>query len=286
MLDSLRDIFKRLRRSVAQRGVRNMIYNVWRRTARRGRSNTGLARRNDAGVPARGALKHPFDEQFGVETSGIIGWRELETGHAHDLYTVSYYGVAPSLFQEAMTRWKSHPGKVSLAEYTFIDLGSGKGRAVLMAAEFPFKACIGVELNAGLTDIARENMARWKAAGRARSPMTAICQDATEFVFPDTPCVVFLFNPFTAKILKKVVGNLARAFAARPGELDLIYINSEFSSVLAAHPGFETLWEERIPMWPEDAAADLAHQLESVGEIYGQTGIEPCGAWRWRGVSR
>jgi SAM-dependent methyltransferase len=283
MQKSPRAIVRGLRRSIAQRGLPNTIHTIWRRITRK-RSNAALAARDENAAKMHIPERHPFDEAFGVETSGEVSWRELETGHAHDLYTVNYYGVAPSLFHQSMMRWQSLGGKPSLSEYTFIDLGSGKGRPVLLAAEMPFKACIGVELNPGLSQISADNMALWKAANKARSPMTAICQDVTEFDFPSTPCLVFLFNPFSAQVLKKVIRNIARVFAARPGELDLIYINSEFSSVLAGHPGFELLWEERMDMSSEDAAFDLTHQLANAGEIYGQAGSEVCSAWRWRGM--
>ena len=75
------------------------------------------------------------------------------------------------------------------------------GRALLLAAEFPFRAVVGVELNPTLARIGRTNMALWRKAGRARAPMRMICRDAAEFELPPGPCVVFLFNPFGAPVL-------------------------------------------------------------------------------------
>ena len=155
MLKSPRFIVRGLRRSITQRGLLNTIHNVWRKITRK-RSNAGLTARDENAAEPHAPQRHPFDEEFGVETSGEVSWRELDTGHAHDLYTVNYYGVAPSLFHEAMKRWQSQGEKSSLSEYTFIDLGSGKGRPVLLAAELPFKACIGVELNSGLSEVSRD----------------------------------------------------------------------------------------------------------------------------------
>lgn len=283
MLKAPRNVFRRVRRSIAQRGVRNLARNVWSRVVGHHQNNAVAAAEIKEQVRIQGSQKHPFDEQFGVETSGVISWLELDTGHTHDLYTVNYYGIAPSLFRGVMTRWLSIAGKPSLSEYIFIDLGSGKGRAVLLAAELPFKACLGVEMNRSLSDISQHNMGVWMAANKAQSPMTAICQDAAEFVFPDTRCVVYLFNPFTAQLLKKVIANIAGAFANRPGELDVIYVNSEFASTLANHPGFGLLWEGQIELSEEDAAFDRAHQLASAATAHFPAGSEPCSIWRWRG---
>ena len=66
-----------------------------------------------------------------------------------------------------------------------MDIGAGMGRAMLLAAEMPFRAVIGVELNPTLVRIARRNLALWRKAGRARAPMRLVCGDAAEFAFPD-----------------------------------------------------------------------------------------------------
>ena len=43
-------------------------------------------------------------------------------------------------------------------DLTFIDLGSGKGRAVLLASLYPFRRLIGVEFSPELTEVARLNV--------------------------------------------------------------------------------------------------------------------------------
>ena len=43
---------------------------------------------------------HPFDERFGVETSGLM--YELPSGHQHDLHNNGYFAVAPSVFHGIM----------------------------------------------------------------------------------------------------------------------------------------------------------------------------------------
>ena len=118
-----------------------------------------------------------------------------------------------------------------LENYSFIDLGCGKGRAVLMASEYGFREVVGVELHPWLAGIAEANVAAWTAAGRAVCPVRIVCQDATEFVFPDGACLLYLFNPFAAPVMKQLIERIEADFAERPGLLDLIYFNPEAGAV-------------------------------------------------------
>ena len=152
-----------------------------------------------------GLIRHPFDLEFGVRTSGLVAGRHLGSGHRHDRHITAYFAVAPSLFHNMIQRWRRCRPQASLDAYTFIDLGAGMGRAMLLAAEYPFRAVVGVELHPTLARIARGNLAKWRAAGRARAPVRFHCRDAAEFPLPPGPCVAFLFNPFGAPVLRRVL---------------------------------------------------------------------------------
>lgn len=259
----------RMRRSVAQRGVWNMLGNLWRRV-----------RAGDYAGPV-GELSrtgsHPFDEATGMDTAGLIHGAALATGHPHDVYSVAYYATSPSLFYAVMERWGG-----SAAGTTFIDFGCGKGRVVLLASEMGFAECVGVELNAGLAGVARANVARWP---RARSPVRIECGDAAGFEYPAGRCLVYLFNPFTGKVLEKVLDRIAAVFAARAGECELLYVNAEFREVLKGYAGFELIWEMPVRMSAEDAAVDLLYMADENGKkAYGEPGEEGCSGWRWVGV--
>jgi len=183
-----------------------------------------------------------------------------------------------------LDRWLETPGRLAVENYTFIDLGSGKGRVVLIASKLAFRKCIGVELNADLNAIAADNFARWQQSGDARSPLEAICQDALAFEFPPGPCLVFLFNPFPTQVLAPLVGRLAEVFADRPGQLDLLYVNAEFKGILDQHSRFTPLWQMPVTMSAEDAAADLLHQVDASGRrAYAEESQDPCAAWRFIG---
>ncbi|HEV2213914.1 MAG TPA: class I SAM-dependent methyltransferase, partial [Terracidiphilus sp.] len=118
---------------------------------------------------ADGLLRHPFDAAFGVRTSGLVAGRHLKSGHRHDRHATAYFAVAPSVFRQLMERWRrSRPG-TRVEEFAFVDAGAGMGRALLLAAETPFRSVTGVELNPTLARIARRNAAAWRKAGRTKT---------------------------------------------------------------------------------------------------------------------
>src|ERR1700758_4419582 len=80
-------------------------------------------------------LRHPFDERYGVDTSGLIGGGELRSGHRNDVFNTAYYGMAPSRFRTVIDAWIADESHAAIEEYSFVDLGCGKGRAVMMASE-------------------------------------------------------------------------------------------------------------------------------------------------------
>jgi SAM-dependent methyltransferase len=166
---------------------------------------------------------------------------------------------------------------------TFVDVGAGMGRAVLLAAELRFKAVVGVELHPALAGIARRNLAVWRRAGRAPVPVRIICGDAVEFRWPKGPCVAFLFNPFGAAVMRRLLGAMAKVFAGRAGELDILYVNNEQESVLEGQRGFSRMFQGEIRRSKADAIADhkiMANQPE--GE-YASSNWEDCSIWRFMG---
>jgi hypothetical protein len=233
-----------------------------------------------------GLIRHPFDLEFGVRTSGLVAGRHLAVGHRSDRHLTAYYAVAPSVFQSIIVRWRRCRPAAPIDGFTFVDLGAGMGRAMLLAAEFPFRAVVGVELHPALARIARRNMALWRAAGRARAPMRMLCRDVADFALPTGPCVAFMFNPFGAPVLRKLLTIWSRSLAGREGQVDLLYVNNEQERVLERQGGFQRLFLGQIRRSHADTVADrriLANQPD--GE-YAATGWEDCSIYRWVGKDR
>jgi len=230
---------------------------------------------------------HPFDQIHGTDTSGLVPACDLVTGHENDEHVTAYYGVAPSILRSLVERWLTTNPPHHITDYTFLDVGAGKGRAAMLASEFPFRQVIGVELNAAMATIAELNADIWSHAHKndptasAIAPIRIVHDDALNFELPLTPAVAFLFHPFEAPVLRSFLRRIENAFAKRPGTLDLLYVNAEHSATFDRHPAFTLLWQGSVPMTPEDQAADLeaiAQQTE-----YGSTGDELCAIYRYIG---
>jgi tRNA G46 methylase TrmB len=113
----------------------------------------------------------------------------LLTGHAHDAFTTAYWGVLPSRAREVLRRWRETLPPQRLAEYTFIDVGCGKGRMLLIASELPFRKVVGIELNEDLESRAAKNAEAWRRMGKSRTSIEVLQQDATEMVRPEGHCL-------------------------------------------------------------------------------------------------
>ncbi len=170
-----------------------------------------------------------------------------------------------------------------LEEITFIDIGAGMGRAMLLAAEIPFRVVIGVEMHCGLARIARQNLTVWRKAGCACTPMRVLQEDAVAFRFPEGPCVTFLFNPFGAAVMRRFLRHCAQSFQSRPGELDLLYVNHEQEHILEQQRGFVRYFQGQVKRSRADAKADHAILTNQPDGEYASADHEDCSMWRWRG---
>jgi SAM-dependent methyltransferase len=198
-------------------------------------------------APNRGAL-HPFDQKYGTDTGGYLGPEDLIKGRANDAHNHGYSAIAPSVFGEACRRWRETLPAVSgrIEAYSFVDVGAGKGRALLLASQFPFRKILGVELSEELAGIAQ----------RSKSKIRVVHQDAAQLQWPRTPLLVYFYNPFACALLAQMTEKLATVAASGSGLVDLLYVNPTCADTLQDQGLFVRLWTARIPMDKADQAAD------------------------------
>lgn len=159
-----------------------------------------------------------FDAQLGTDTSGMVEAFELDLGGPNARHAVRYEPAHVSDVFRALAALPGDPGDFSL-----VDLGCGKGRALLVAASLGFKKAIGVELSGTLLDVARRNVERFKAAGY-RGDFELQRGDAATFEPPDGDVVYYLFNPFGAAVLQVVVDRLVESLRLRPRRAAIAYV--------------------------------------------------------------
>ncbi len=226
---------------------------------------------------------YPFDRQYGTDTGGLIPRTSLLTGHPNDAHITAYYAIAPSILDGILDLWQQTSPPYPIDAYTFLDVGAGKGRAMLTASLHPFREVVGIEINPTLAGIARANLRLFEdhPDSSPLSPVKLLQADALEAPLPSTPTVGFLFHPFEAPVLRQFLARVESHFAQRPGSFDLLYVNAEHAAVLDRNAAFTRLFNGMIPMSAEDHLADLAEIAEQ--KEYGSTGDEFCTIYRFNG---
>jgi hypothetical protein len=122
---------------------------------------------------------------------------------------------------------------IDFSKFTFIDIGSGKGRTLLIASDFPFRRILGVELLLDLHRIAEENVRRYKSDSQKCLAIETILEDARQFAFPNEAMVLYLFNPLPEPGLIELISNLEESLKQHPRHVYVLYHNPLFERVLA-----------------------------------------------------
>jgi hypothetical protein len=180
-------------------------------------------------TPARRRSRYSdidFDFDYGVDTT----WANvsLRTRLREWISGGQYQPSEPELFHRIISDLLVKPNGL-----TFIDLGSGKGRTLLMASDYPFGRIIGVELLGELDAIARKNIERYRSEKQKCFVIESHSGDAGEFVFPAEPTVLYLFNPFPERVLRIVLANLRESVRNEGREVIVIYHNLIHERVFA-----------------------------------------------------
>ena len=121
---------------------------------------------------------------------------------------------------------------IDFREFAFIDLGSGKGRTLLMASHYPFRRIMGVELLPSLNEIAQQNLAEYRSESQKCFAIESICADATSFDLPQEALVLYLFNPFSESGLRRSLANLGKSLSEHPRPIYVLYSNPQLDSVM------------------------------------------------------
>lgn len=191
--------------------------------------------------------KHPFDRIHGTDTSGFLCGEELLTGHPAEAHGSPYAGAQPSVLRTVLATLPRLEGG------TFIDLGCGKGRPMLVAAEFPFRDIVGVELSPPLAEAARKNAAIIARRYPGRTPVRVEIGDATVYPMPPGDVVLFVYNSFDRELMLKVVEGVEAALAddARRS-IYVVYCNPASGDCFDASPALTRRFAQTLAYTPEE----------------------------------
>jgi SAM-dependent methyltransferase len=160
-----------------------------------------------------------FDRRHGIDTAGIVPlWR-----FPADLPGLRFAGRYQPAHEDAVICPLTALDE-DWSEFTFVDIGAGKGKALIVAARCGFKSLIGVEFVPALAQTAAANLTKLGIENAI-----VICRDAAEYRFPPGDLVVFFYDPFAAELMRAVIGHLRQDAT---GKLYVIYVNPRHEAAI------------------------------------------------------
>jgi SAM-dependent methyltransferase len=182
-----------------------------------------------------------FDRHFNTDTAGLVPSDDLDidddaTRHQSNLYLGSPARVTRHLIRSL---------GINCADYSFVDYGSGKGRAVLVAAEFPFRRVVGVEISEQLHTAAESNLQRY--TGTFACPDVELwCGNALDYPLPDGDLVLHMYHPVGPDILRRLLEVIEASARAKPRRILVLYLFSISVSkaVFQDFPAYKILRDE------------------------------------------
>lgn len=174
-----------------------------------------------------------IEQRFSIETS------VPETDYLRDVrstnkeYAVPYEPIQLNVFRDMMASLKQIIGDPRI--YNFIDLGSGKGRALIYASEAGFERCTGIEFSEELHEKALANIDSYSSISHRKREFYLYCIDAAEFTLPDDDIVLFMYNPFGIEVMRAVLGRIDDFVTSNSNEMYVLYRNPACAQDFSSH---------------------------------------------------
>jgi SAM-dependent methyltransferase len=193
---------------------------------------------------------HPIDRQLGVETSAQVPRSAQMSGVKMDKYAVQYQGLQPSILRKCLNL-------IGVTdEMTFIDIGCGKGRALMVAAEYPFRQIIGVELSDFILATARLNFKNLTKKNARYGDVKLLHGDASDPPLDRGINVLAFFNSFTGDPVHFLIENMRQHLKASPeSEIWLICLNPVSFQAFDECGFLKRFYAAKLKFDPDEAAA-------------------------------
>lgn len=159
-----------------------------------------------------------YDWRHAVQTCGDVALSDLRVVGESVEHGAPYAPSHPTFLIKILRQLR-----IDYSRYEFVDLGSGKGRVLLVASEFPFRRITGVEFASELHEIAVQNVKNYRSTSQRCRDIQCVNGDAMQYVFPDAPTVLFMFNPFRPAVLVPILRRLQASLEQNPRDVLLLY---------------------------------------------------------------
>jgi SAM-dependent methyltransferase len=168
-----------------------------------------------------------FDRRYGTDTTAMLG--PADFGHTSEnvRYASLYRATLPRTFERIIGTMK-----IRHQDFIFVDFGSGKGRTLLLASEFPFKRIIGVEFSPALHEIAQKNVGIYRSATQKCNQFELECLDAASYELPIENTVFYLGDPFELPVMSRVIDRMKKSVEKHPRKVFIAYLNPTYCAAI------------------------------------------------------
>jgi SAM-dependent methyltransferase len=170
-----------------------------------------------------------FDRRYGTDTVAFSDLDSLTIDGDNLAEAIRYEPMRLRVFQRAIAALQPPTSG------TFVDIGCGKGRQLLLAAKYGFQRVTGIEFAEELCVIARDNAQRFKKATGLSCDVRIVNRDATEYEIQNDEDVFLVNNPFGEALVDKLMANIARSLKKKERPLFIIYNNPRFRATIERH---------------------------------------------------
>lgn len=178
-----------------------------------------------------------FDMRYGVDTCGTVALDSLHIVGDNREHGHRYEPARVVELRRTFARLRQLVGTDS----TVVDLGSGKGRILLVAAESGFEAATGVEFAGELCRIARKNIETFRRRSGNRAKIEIVEGDVAEYESPLTDTVYVLFNPFDELVTGQFFARLVASFKEYPRRILICLYNTQSVDLIREITSFEVI---------------------------------------------
>ncbi len=201
-----------------------------------------------------------FDLTRNVRTSGNVSLSGAGIPAAERQDSELYQPARPAHIRQAL---RDLPAR-DLSRFTYVDLGSGKGRTLFVAAEFPFKRIVGVEFSLRLHRQAFRNVRCFRILKRGGCHnIDAVHANAKDFRFPDGDLVLYMFNPFGVATMEAVLANLEQSLREAPRHVIIVLLWPRYGDMVARIPHMQLRRQTRqYQIFEAPAANELSRTLK------------------------
>ncbi|HAV12772.1 MAG TPA: hypothetical protein DCX06_04645 [Opitutae bacterium] len=194
-----------------------------------------------------------WDWLHGVETCSGVATNELSGSDEALKFAVFYAPSAASAL-----RFMLECIRVPYENFEFVDYGSGKGKILLIAGEYPFKKITGVEFDRALHDRAVQNLKdyKWRSSRPRKCPVIeSVHLDAKDYRLPEGSSFLIFYSPFCSDLLCEVLEGIRLDLKTNPRDTVICFFDDavevsqvpKVAAILSSWDGWEVVQMPDIP---------------------------------------